>query len=211
MSWHDSLIYAFKVDQDLHFDIDYIFKWVQPDNDQWFSFWVAPCTLIFETPTKFKLDLESSDIYNYIEIADLHRQVNRSNRTEWRIETHVGDIIIEAECFKQFVRRQPTLQSGQQIISEERGEVSFATTFDKAFIETEQITQIKRESFLLRQKAANAMQLQKSLSNLFDQRMKNEIDTKKYILEKRKIEQQIKEIMQELKKFDHEHLVDPLR
>ena len=123
MGWHDSLIYAFKVDQDLYFDIDYIFKWVQPNQDHWFSFWVAPCTLIFETPHKFTLNLESNETYNHIEIADLHRQINQKGKTEWFIETHIGNIMIEAETFKQFVRRPPTLQAGQQIIPEERGDV----------------------------------------------------------------------------------------
>lgn len=88
MGWHDSLIYAFKVDQNLYFDIDYIFKWVQPEQDHWFSFYIAPCTLVFETPTKFHLNLESNEFYTYIEIADLHKHLNSNYKTEWRIDTH---------------------------------------------------------------------------------------------------------------------------
>lgn len=208
MGWHDSLVYAFKVDQDLYFDIDYIFKWVQPDKDYWFSFWIAPCTLIFETPTKFSFNLESNDFYKYPEIADLRRSLNEKGKTVWCIETHIGDILIETENFKQFVRRPPTLQVGQQIIPEERGDVSFATTFEKNFIETPQIKQIKQENFLLRQKAANAIHLQKELSILFDKRLKGELDIKEYILQKRQLEQQIKDIRLELRKNNLEDLTD---
>lgn len=208
MGWHDSLIYAFKVDQDLYFDIDYIFKWVQPDKDHWFSFLIAPCTLVFETPTKFSFNLESNDFYNYIEIADIHRQLNQNNKTEWRIETHIGDIVIEADKFKQFVRRQPTLQSGQQIIPEERGEVSFATAFDENFRETAQVTQIKQEHFALRHKATNSRHLQKELSDLLDKRLKGVVDTKQYIIKKRELERQIEVIKQELQENDLENLAD---
>src|SRR5688572_15060489 len=205
MGWHDNQIYSFKIGQDLSFDIDYIFKWVEPDQDLWFSFWVAPCTLIFKTPTIFKFNLDSNDTYNFIEIADLHKQVNKNGKTEWRIETHIGDITIESETFDQFVRRPPTLQPGQLVIPEERGEISFATSHDQDFTETEEVKQIKREQFLLRQKGSNARHLQNELSDLFDKRIKHEIDTKQYIISKRRIEQQISEIKQELKKNDLEH------
>ncbi len=209
MGWHDSLIYAFKVDQDLYFDIDYIFKWVRPDQDHWFSFYVAPCTLVFETPTKFHLNLESNEFYTYIEIADLHKQLNSNEKTEWRIETHIGDIIIEADNYKQFVRRPPTLQTGQQVIPEERGEVSFATLFDKDFKETAQVKKIKQEHFALRQKATNARHLQKELSDLLDKRLKEEVDAKDYIIKKREIERQIKAIKKELEQAHLKHLADP--
>jgi len=198
MGWHDSYIYAFKIDDNIYFDIDYIFKWVQPSQDDWFSFWVAPCTLIFEIPEKFSFHLESNEFNNQIEIADLHRQVNGKGKTEWRIETHIGDILIESENFRQIVRRRPTLQTGQQIIPEERGEVSFVTLSDKNFFETEQVKLIKDKLFILRQKATKAKHLEKELSDLFDKRLKMEIDTKQYILSKRILEQKIKGIKLEL-------------
>lgn len=198
MGWHDSYIYAFKIGDNIYFDIDYIFKWVQPGQDDWFSFWVAPCTLIFEIPEKFSFNLESNEFNNQIEIADLHRQVNGKGKTEWRIETHIGDILIESQNFRQIVRRRPTLQTGQQIIPEERGEVSFVTLSDKNFFETEQVKLIKDKLFILRQKATKAKHLEKELSDLFDKRLKMEIDTKQYILSKRMLEQKIKGIKLEL-------------
>lgn len=199
MGWHDSLIYAFKVDKDLYFDLDYIFEWVEPQQGLWFSFWIAPCTLIFETPRKFSFNFENKDFDNYLEISDVYRQINQNNETEWRIETNVGDILIEAENFRQIVRRLPTKQPGQHIIPEERGEISFATSFDKDFKETERVKEIKQNDFLLRQKAARAQRLQKDLAKLFTRRLKGEIDTKLYILQKRELEQQVKDIKRELK------------
>ena len=208
MGWHDSLIYAFKIDQNIYFDIDYIFKWVQPDKDVWFSFWVAPCTLVFETPGKFQINLERTDTYDQIEIADLHKQMNKNGKTEWRIETHFGDISIETESFRQIVRRPPTLQLGQRIIPEERGEISFAITHEKDFTETEQVKEIKQNNFLIRHKATEVKHLKNELSNLFDNRMKNKIDAKQYILRKRHIEQQITNLKQDLKKDNVDYLAD---
>ena len=188
-----------KIDLDIFFDIDYIFKWVEPGQDLWFSFWIASCTLVFERPTKVQFNLENTAPDNYLEIADLYKQINKNDNTEWRIETNMGNILIEAKSFKQIVRRQPTLQAGQQIIPEERGEVSFSTIHEKNFIETEQVKQIKEKDFLLRMKATEVKHLQIELSNLFDKRMKNEIDVKQYILSKRHIEQQIEKFKQDLK------------
>ncbi len=198
MGWHDSSIYAFKIDQNLYFDIDYIFKWVQPGKDLWFSFWVAPCTLIFDTPSKFKFNLETTDSYNDIEVADLHKQQNENGKIEWRIETHIGDITIEANTFRQIVRRPPTLKLGQQVIPEERGETSFSIFHDKIFKKTEEVKQIKQKDFQLRQTAMTIKQLQGKLTDLFNRKMNNEIDTKQYIINKRKIETQILTHRQEL-------------
>ena len=209
MGWHDSTIYAFKVDKDFYLDIDYIFKWVEPEQDTWFSFWVAPCTLIFETPGKISFNLANKDFDNYFEISDLHRQINHNQKTEWRIETNIGDILIETENFRQIVRRPPTIQAGQQIVAEERGEVSFATTFDQEFIETKQVKEIKQKDFLFRQKATKAKQLQKELADLFNKRLKGEMATKQYILQKRQLEKQVKDIKLELRENDLEHLADP--
>ena len=208
MGWHDSTIYAFKIDKDFYLDIDYIFKWVEPEQDSWFSFWVAPCTLIFETPRKISFNLENKDFDNYFEISDLHKQTTQNQTTEWRIETNIGDILIETENFRQIVRRLPTIHAGQQIITEERGEVSFATTFDKEFIEKEQVKEIKQKDFLFRQKATKAQHLQRELADLFNKRLKGEMETKEYILQKRQLEKQVKDIKLELRANDLEYLAD---
>jgi hypothetical protein len=208
MGWHDSLVYAFKFDRDLYFDIDYIFKWV-PDQDRWFSFWMAPCTLVFDKPTEFSINLEKTNFYDGIGIAGVHRQLNQKGKTEWRIETHLGDIMIETETFKQIVRRPPTQQPGQQVIPEERGEVSFAIISNKNFIESPQIKQIKQAQFNLQQKATNARKLQNELFELFNKRAKGELDTKQYILQKRELEKQLNTIKQELRESEVEHLTDP--
>lgn len=41
----------------LLFDIDYIFKWVGPEEDGYYRFWISPATLIFENVYDVNIDL----------------------------------------------------------------------------------------------------------------------------------------------------------
>ena len=67
MGWHDARIYAFAIEKnydeftaDLVFDIDYIFSWVHPvEPEKYFSFWVAPCTLIFKEAFNLTMNIET--------------------------------------------------------------------------------------------------------------------------------------------------------
>jgi hypothetical protein len=45
----------------------------------------------------------------------------------------------------------------------------------------------------------NAKDLQKDIADLFKKRQKGEMDTKQYILQKRQLEQQVKDIKRELR------------
>ena len=61
MGWHDSRIHAvaFLTEKfELAFDIDYILRWVQPSEDEYHRFWVAPATLVFENIHEVKFDIE---------------------------------------------------------------------------------------------------------------------------------------------------------
>ena len=61
MVWHDCFLYAMAFPPnsfELLLDIDYIFKWVEPEEqDQPFKFWVAPVTLVFENVYDTVLEL----------------------------------------------------------------------------------------------------------------------------------------------------------
>src|SRR5438309_8662854 len=73
MKWHDCNIYAiaFGVNYELSFDIDYIFRWVQPTGEsEDFKFLVSPCTLIFENVRDLKLDIEITEPFR-LEIEDI--------------------------------------------------------------------------------------------------------------------------------------------
>ncbi|MEQ8198297.1 MAG: hypothetical protein ABRQ27_09870, partial [Clostridiaceae bacterium] len=45
MGWHDCKIHAMAFDElnfKILFDIDYIFKWVEPGEDERYHFWISP-------------------------------------------------------------------------------------------------------------------------------------------------------------------------
>ena len=201
MGWHDATIYAVQFGKYISFDIDYIFKWVQADKDDFFSFYIAPATLVF-------LELRSVVFnVNYVigqqlEIEDIHRRATHNGTTEWHIETHQGSITIATDSFRQVVRRPPTLQTGQQIIAEERGESNFSRVSDTAFVASDTIRNLQAADFALRQKAAELRRQQRQLETLQEQRSAGTLEVKQYILAKRAIENRIGVLRDELRVTD---------
>jgi|SRR5687767_7340153 len=61
MGWHDARIYALAfLEETFEFalDIDYILEWVKPvPPAERFTFWVSPCTLVFENVSELEIDL----------------------------------------------------------------------------------------------------------------------------------------------------------
>lgn len=107
MGWHDASIYGFifqsdNIDSattDLIFDIDYIFKWVQPVPPKVkFSFWLAPCTLKFENTFALTIDIDRrGGLTDMLELADIHllaKTQEKENKWiyEWEIELQDGRI-----------------------------------------------------------------------------------------------------------------------
>src|SRR5690349_14814502 len=81
MGWHDASIYAMKMDGDLCFDIDYIFKWNQPEIEGFhFTFFVAPCTLCFKDVQELSFELSQPVHDNRIEIADIELEIRDEMR-----------------------------------------------------------------------------------------------------------------------------------
>ncbi|WP_116108161.1 hypothetical protein [Lewinella sp. IMCC34191] len=125
MGWHDVPIYAMSFEDDVKFDLDYIFEWVEPKKPETsFKFWISPATLIFKNPTDLKINL-SIDFVNGLEIADIVKQ-RFDGKTTYLIETQQGDIQIETESFLQIIRHSPSLQKSQSIDGTARGGISFA-------------------------------------------------------------------------------------
>lgn len=138
MGWHDSLIYAISLGKDFEFimDIDYIFKWVHPNEDgKHFKFWVAPCTLIFENVYDLKSDFDISEPFE-LEIADITRDnpkrpsnaeyIQRETEYDWKIETQQGEITFTSVGYKQVVRQLPIFLEGQTIGLDARNGISFS-------------------------------------------------------------------------------------
>ncbi len=198
MGWHDATIYAIEFGKDISFDLDYVFEWVQADKDDFFSFIIAPVTLIFCEPTVVKFDLDFQ-FGQKIEIEDLHRRTSAVGDTQWYLETHQGDISITAKTFRQIVRRLPTLQISQQVMSEERGVSSFGTVPEQDFVVSEDVMRVKEADFALRQKSANIRRLHRQIEILGEQRGKSVLTLKQYLLEKRETEEKIRLLTDEIR------------
>ncbi|MGY2131147.1 hypothetical protein ACW9KT_02885 [Hymenobacter sp. HD11105] len=198
MGWHDARIYAVQFGKSISFDLDYIFEWVRDGKDDFFSFIVAPVTLVFLEPTSilFNVNFRTSQ---ELEIEDIHRRTVSAASTEWCIETHHGDIIITANTFHQIVKRPPTRQFGQQLLPEERGEPNFSVVPDYTFVQSDEINRIHADHFALRQKAAGVRQLRRQLTKLLEQRSAGVIEVKRYLLEKRELEKKLNQLYDELK------------
>lgn len=140
MGWHDANIYGMIIEKgeepwqaDLIFDIDYIFEWVHPIPPQeYFSFWVAPCTLIFKEVSDLKINVDYQNYtFDLLEISDLiliskHEQENGVVIYEWHLELQEGDIRFKSLGFEQIVRKAPVYINSQVLSLEERGGISFS-------------------------------------------------------------------------------------
>lgn len=193
MGWHDCLIYALKFDDKVSFDIDYIFKWNQPEVDGMpFTFWISPVTLVFENVSLFKVNF-IMDFVNGLEIDGISKSKIGSS-TEWIIETQEGSITIHSDSFQQIVRRRPTLQFNQFIPSDERGSQYFSEIPERDYQEAESITQKRKVEFELYKMAINRFKLKKELEHLNSEKT----DTKEFLLSKRELNLKIGQLDKKL-------------
>ena len=142
MGWHDCSIYGltFLPENEigtahLVFDIDYIFKWVDPlKPGQPFSFWVAPCTLIFKDTFALTMNIDRrGGTTDMLEVADLYlvdKVEQESNQWiyEWNIDLQEGHINFKSSGFEQIVRQKPVFTDGQFLTLIERNGISFSQT-----------------------------------------------------------------------------------
>lgn len=197
MGWHDARIYAIQFGKKISLDIDYIFQWVQEDADSFFSFWVAPATLVFPDAANVAISVDFR-LGGELEIEHIHRQTSAAGVTEWHIETHQGSIFVTAESFRQIIRRPPTLQPGQQLMPEERGPSCFDVTPDMTFVESAEVSRLKTVDFVRRQKATDVRRLRRQLEALSEQRNAGVLEVKRYLQEKRSLEKKIAALLNEL-------------
>jgi hypothetical protein len=135
MGWHDSFIHAFAFRPEsfeLLLDIDYILKWVEPGGDQYFSFWVAPATLVFWNVSDLEIDLAP---ITGIEVLDIAREsagpprnaahIGVAEEWRWTIDCTAGEITLRSAGYSQYFRKMPRLQRQQALSLAERGGYSF--------------------------------------------------------------------------------------
>ncbi len=137
MGWHDATIHSvafFPEAFEFALDLDYIFNWVDPETEGgYYSFWVAPVTMVFSNVHGLTLSIEPSE---GLEIADIHREQLGSPRNAeaiehkiewaWKIDCREGEISLKSVGYRMYVRRAPMLQKGQSLDLEARAGVSFA-------------------------------------------------------------------------------------
>jgi hypothetical protein len=137
MGWHDATIHAiaFRPESyELLLDIDYIFRWIQPpEGESYFTFWVAPATIVFRNVYETCFDLEP---LHGCSISDLIREepgkprnaeaIGRDTDWHWLIDCPKGSISFRAIGFEQFIRRAPVLSRQQHISEQDRGGFSFS-------------------------------------------------------------------------------------
>ena len=185
MGWHDNHIYKICLTEDLEMDLDYIFKWNQPDLEGLpFTFWVAPATLVFKNikNLRFEFDIGFEDSF---EIEDIERE----NKNQWTVITRQGDIQFTSEGFEQFIRQDPSFQFGQTISYAERNGYSLdrVTNQENPHLLGDDIIE-KRKQDLEHYENAKKRHLKKQeLEELIKSRDNNEIDTKQYLLKKKEI------------------------
>lgn len=187
MGWHDSHIYKIRLTEDLEMDIDYIFKWNQPDlGGLPFTFWVAPATLVFKKIKNlgFEFDIGFEDSF---EIQDIERE----NKNQWTVITRQGDIQFTSEGFEQFIRQDASFQFGQTISYAERNGYSLdrITNQENPGLLREDIIE-KRKQDLEHYENAKKRHLKKQeLEELIKFRDNKEINTKQYLLKKKEIKE----------------------
>lgn len=135
MGWHDSHVHglAWKGEEfkTLFLDIDYIFAWVNPvPPDHHFTFWVSPCTLVFNFVTN--LDAQIGDSMTAeIEIEDITKaspiEGPKPFGTElpWTVQLQEGQICFSSTGYTQYVRERPIHIQNQKLSEEERCGFSF--------------------------------------------------------------------------------------
>lgn len=138
MGWHDARIHALAFVEDggpetrsLLLDIDYIFQWVPPVAPaNHFTFWVAPCTLIFPEVTIDFIHIDDPQLVFEVEISDLNRLEQPSEiwGEKWQIQLQSGEMTFWARGYEQIVRRYPKHIHGQTLSLAERGGLSFDRT-----------------------------------------------------------------------------------
>jgi len=189
MGWHDNPIWAMSFDDDVKFDLDYLLKWVKPQNNiGGYKFWISPATLIFKNPTNFRVEMET-DFVNGLEIADIERKVQKG-KTQFIIEAQEGRIVIETEEFTQIIRRPPTLQISQMLNDIERGPISFSMIPEKDYKPSE----LEIRGRTLSYKLDEHRNLKTKSQIEYDEFNFEELDPKERILKKRDYKNQIEEL-----------------
>jgi hypothetical protein len=136
MGWHDATVHAIGFEEVgdralLMLDLDYIVRWIDPQPPhEYFTFFVAPATLVFENVSHFVGDMEPYGAQLLIDGVDRLEPEADGQRPAglcpWHIDGHDFDMTFIASGFRQHFRARPLHTRYQTLSADERGEISFA-------------------------------------------------------------------------------------
>ena len=192
MGWHDCRIYKLRLTRDLELDIDYIFRWNQPEIEGLpFTFWVAPATLVFKNVQELSFELNTA-FDEDVEMVDIQRS-ETENGLQWTIITHQGDFEFLCDGFEQFIRQDPFFQFGQTIPFIERYGHSLERTISQENPNRfrEDIVEQRKKDIEHFEKVKKRHLLRLEKEKLENSRNNNEIDAKQYFIRKREIKEQL--------------------
>jgi hypothetical protein len=116
-------------------DIDYLFAWVEPESKgKGYSFWIAPCTLVFHSVTQLHVNSRQTMCVDYVpQIMKVTRTPVPSDDPQppapsewlWTLELVEGEITFISTGYTQYVRRYPLHAHAQVLTHSERGGISF--------------------------------------------------------------------------------------
>lgn len=133
MGWHDGQVHAFAAVPEAYeflLDIDYIVRWEKPDPAQgYYTFWVAPATLIFHHAYAVEVHVgPSQGDMTILELARTDEQLTpNGNAIDWHWSAFGvgGHFQLRATSYTQYIRRRPRL-GGRSLSLDERGGISFS-------------------------------------------------------------------------------------
>lgn len=201
MGWHDNPIWAMSFDDNIKFDLDYIFTWVHPKNEGGsFKFWISPATLVFKNPSNFKVELET-DFVNGLEIAEIIKE-KINGKTIYIIEAQEGKITIQTEEFYQIIRRPPTLQISQALMEIERGPLSFSEIPEKLYKPTAKQLRCRK----LTHKLSDLRNIRTQLQIYLEDEKFGSVSPKERIIIRREHKSKIKSLSKEIEMLEDELL-----
>jgi len=135
MDWHDVYIHGMGFDSknfELFLDVDYIFKWIKKPRAKYYSFIIAPATVVFRNVWDYTCDFISNINLTIMSIDRINPRVPNNHeyikdKTEWRweIELLEGEIKFNSTGYKLYTRQQPEIKRQQHYTLQERNGISF--------------------------------------------------------------------------------------
>lgn len=129
MGWHDVFIHACSFqpeERELLLDIDYIFAWVDPEPPApYFTFWIAPSTLVFDDVHDFKAELGEPLGLQIMDLNRIDAHTPFASTWTWKLELLQGKMEFLSTSFSQYTRKAPIHHRFQSLTLAERGGVSF--------------------------------------------------------------------------------------